>query len=557
MKLPLLGSLVGTLLLTTGLQSLALTIEPAVLIKQVGEAGKYYQFQTSTNLADTNAWVSVGFAILGRGEQLSLVVPTTTNSQQFYRVQESGEPALTPAKKDQINAHLDQAIQQYEIPGIIAGVKIGDQVWMTARGVANKETQEPLTPDHRVRIGSASKSFVGMAVMQLIAERRLNLDDTIKKFLNPDEIAALSNYYLDAITVRMLLNHTSGIQSYTDEIDDWFVPYIYDRKRVWTDLELLRIANGIPGPTQVLVWQTNVVNGSNVITCATKTVQGAPIDTPGRSWHYSNSNFILLGIIAERVTSREISEIIAHRFLIPLGLTNSFYPRPGSYTIPGTKVARGYMDWANFLGNPPGVPTGLQDVTEYDPSGVGAAGPMISTCGDLLKWIYSLGRHGETMIGQYARGHVDWKYFTSSGTYNGVASRLSYGMALAHEDDPTNQADYYIVGHRGQISGYDTAMQYLPELDTAIVVICNRSLKFAPGFPSNANLVALNFMVKTLYPGYVAVHRVRSTSPNVPAAVEIKSSESSVGKSNTSVPLGEWLQNRPGTFVPPLSEYGR
>jgi hypothetical protein len=75
---------------------------------------------------------------------------------------------------------------------------------------------------------------------------------------------------------------------------------------------------------------------------------------------------------------------------------------------------------------------------------------------------------------------------------------------MAHEPDSNNSADYWIVGHRGQISGYDTAMMYLPEQDAAIVVACTRSLKNAPGFPTNAATVALNGMVNILFPKLIA-----------------------------------------------------
>jgi len=212
------------------------------------------------------------------------------------------------------------------------------------------------------------------------------------------------------------------------------------------------------------------------------------------------------------------------------------------------------MDWQNFLGITNGVPPGFLDVTVYDPSGVGAAGPMISTCDDLLRWVYAVG-HGGNLIGDLNRGHLDWKYFRYLVS-DGAVTSLSYGMGLAHENDPNNNADYYIVGHRGQISGFDTAMQFLPDQNTAIVVVCNRSLKNGPDFPTNSNLVALNYIVNVLFPELIQASQVP------PASTETVSTIASMKKpfklhdaQDAGTGLQEALRALQGQFRPPLTEY--
>jgi D-alanyl-D-alanine carboxypeptidase len=393
---------------------------------------------------------------------------------EVYQLPTGSSAVLTADNQAKIQQLVDNAIRAYEIPGILYSVKfLGEQPWTQARGVRDRLTNAALQPDDNFRIGSASKTFTGMAVLKAIEENRLKLDSTLDRLLPAD---VLSNYPKKLITVRMLLSHTSGINSYTNFINDWFMPYINDRTRVWSDRELIQLVNSKFSDPDL-----------------------GQIATPGAVWYYSNTNTVILGQVLEQIYGKPVRQLIQEWFLTPLGLVRTFYPAPGQSVMP-EPFAHGYMNWANYVSEP-SLPSTDRDVSQYDPSGVGPAGAIVSTVGDLARWMESIAQFDDGSP-SYRRGHLDWKFFTGfgAGSYTAGYAQSSYGLHMAHEPDSTNNADYWIVGHRGQISGYDTAMMYLPDYDCAIVVACTRSLKNAPGFPTNAATVALNSMVNILFP---------------------------------------------------------
>ena len=392
---------------------------------------------------------------------------------------------LTLEKQAKIQQLIDAAISKYEIPGIMYAIKFrGEEPWAKARGVRDLTTRDPLQPNDYFRVGSNTKTFVGNYILKLVQENRLKLDMPISKLL-PAEV--LKNYPRDIITVKMLLNHTSGIRSYTDLIDDWFIPYIYDRKKVWTDLKLVSIVDE-----------------------KFKDPEEGQVAQPGLAWHYSNTNTVLLGLIIERIEGKSIARVMQENVFTPLGLKNTFYPAPGDSSMPAP-FAHGYINWANYVGVS-FLPNTDQDVSVYDASGVGPAGAIISTTSDLARWIEAVACYN-TGSPDYRRGHIDWKYFTEFGTasYTPGLAASSYGLHMAHETDSTNNANYWVVGHRGQISGYDCAMQYLPEYDVAVVVTCTRSLKNAAGFPTNASGVALNDIIKVILPQIITDNPAKLT----------------------------------------------
>ncbi len=466
-----------------GVERLVLTVN-----KNADALGVIYTVEGSSDLA---AWSSNGLIIVSDTPTTLTVAdgaPLSQTNRRFLRLRVSlRDPlpgALSWEQVASIRSLLDGAISAYEIPGILYSIKQpGQEPWVDGRGVRDRNSAAPISPDDRFRIGSASKTFAGMAALRLINQGRLGFEHPIGAYLPAN---VLSNYRKDLITVRMLLQHMSGINNYTNIIDDWFIPYIMDRKRVWTNEELIELVNGL----------------------YTKTPEeGGKVYDPGQKWFYSNTNTVILALIIEKITGVGFGRYITENFIQPLGLTGTIYPAPGESEIPGNHT-RGYVDWIDFIGEP-SLPPGVTDVTVYDPTGVGPAGPMISTVRDLSIWMEAIVRN-DALVGDLRRGHIDWRYYIA---FNGATSGPppgTYGIKLAHEPDYTNNADYYVIGHRGQISGYDTAMMYLPEKNASIVVVCNRTLKNGPGFPTNALEVALNKMVALLYPDLIATNRIRS-----------------------------------------------
>ncbi len=444
-----------------------------------------YIVEASPDLA---TWSTSGLIVLSNTSTTLSVAdgtPLTTGVRRFMRLRvallDPLPGILNWSQVTAIHAVMDRAIASYQIPGIVYSIKpAGKDPWLDARGVADTTTRAPASASARFRIGSASKTFIGMAALQLIQQKRMGFDDPISRYL-PAKV--LSNYKRDVISIRMLLQHTSGINNYTNIEDAWGLPYIFNRQRVWTNEELVELINA---------------------RYAKVPEDGGKVAEPGQTWFYSNTNTVTLAMIVEKISGLTIREYITTNFVDRLRLRDTIYPAPGLSTIPGEHLT-GYMDWQAFTGST-SFPAGMTDVTIYDPTGVGPAGPIISTVRDLSVWVEALA-HDESLIGDFRRGHVDWRYFVNAAREGGAG--VTYGMNIAHEPDGINQADYFIVGHRGQISGYDTSMMYLPDKDVAIVVVCNRSLPpFDPRSPNNSNEVALDQIVALLYPDLIAASKI-------------------------------------------------
>ncbi|WP_242308118.1 serine hydrolase domain-containing protein [Bacillus cereus group sp. BfR-BA-01524] len=233
-------------------------------------------------------------------------------------------------------------------PGILAKTSEGGKTWSYAAGVADLSTKKPMKTDFRFRIGSVTKTFTATVVLQLAGENRLNLDDSIERWL-PGVIQG-NGYDDKQITIRQLLNHTSGIANYTRSKDF----NMMDTKKSYTAEELVKMGISMP-----------------------------PDFAPGKSWSYSNTGYVLLGILIEKVTGNSYAEEIENRIIEPLELSNTFLPGNSS-VIPGTKHARGYIQ-LDRASEP-------KDVTYYNPSTGSSAGEMISTADDLNKFFsYLLG----------------------------------------------------------------------------------------------------------------------------------------------------------------------
>ncbi|PGP56364.1 D-alanyl-D-alanine carboxypeptidase [Bacillus thuringiensis] len=233
-------------------------------------------------------------------------------------------------------------------PGILAKTSEGGKTWSYAAGVADLSNKKAMKTDFRFRIGSVTKTFTATVVLQLAGENRLNLDDSIEKWL-PGVIQG-NGYDDKQITIRQLLNHTSGIANYTRSKDF----NMMDTKKSYTAEGLVKMGISMP-----------------------------PDFAPGKSWSYSNTGYVLLGILIEKVTGNSYAEEIENRIIEPLELANTFFPGNSS-VIPGTKHARGYIQ-LDGASEP-------KDVTYYNPSMGSSAGDMISTADDLNKFFsYLLG----------------------------------------------------------------------------------------------------------------------------------------------------------------------
>ncbi|MEV6212066.1 serine hydrolase domain-containing protein [Kitasatospora sp. NPDC051914] len=246
-------------------------------------------------------------------------------------------PAPPPAG---LTEGIEQAVAD-GFPGVVAYARRGERESRTAAGLADTANGERARPHQRFRIASNTKSFVSTVLLQLEGEGRLSLDDSVEKWL-PGVVQGHGNDGR-AVTVRQLLNHTSGIYDPTTEAE-FFAPYLerHDRDYVYT-------------PRQVIA----------------RAVRHEPVFAPGDRWEYSNTNYLLAGLVIEAVTRHSAPAEIRRRILAPLGLKDTSFPLTDP-TIRGPHL-HGY----DLQG---------QDVTRFSPSYDWTAGAMISTVDDLARF---------------------------------------------------------------------------------------------------------------------------------------------------------------------------
>ncbi|MET8622448.1 serine hydrolase domain-containing protein [Kitasatospora sp. NPDC004669] len=223
-------------------------------------------------------------------------------------------------------------------PGVVAYARYGERESRMAAGLADTASDERARPDQRFRIASNTKSFVSTVLLQLEGEGRLSLDDSVEKWL-PGVVQGNGNDGR-AITVRQMLNHTSGI--YDPAIEpEFFAPYLerHDWDHVYTPREVIARA-----------------------------VRHKPLFAPGAGWSYSNTNYLLAGLVIEAVTHHSAPSEIHRRILAPLGLKDT------SFALTDPTIHGPHLHGYDLKG---------QDVTRFSPSYDWTAGAMISTVNDL------------------------------------------------------------------------------------------------------------------------------------------------------------------------------
>jgi D-alanyl-D-alanine carboxypeptidase len=222
-------------------------------------------------------------------------------------------------------------------------------VWTNASGVADLHTGRPMRPSDRFRAGSLTKPFVATVVLQLVAEGKLSLSDTVERWL-PGILP-----YGDQITVRQLLNHTSGVPDYTPAPLAGL--YRGDRFRSWRPGELVGLVAGQP-----------------------------PDFPPGSAWSYSNTGYVLLGMIIERVTGQRLGRELERRIFRPLRMRDTSFVT--NFPWLAGRHADGYSLQYDDGYNP--IEGTLFDITVFNPSFAWAAGAVLSNEADLAPFFGAL-----------------------------------------------------------------------------------------------------------------------------------------------------------------------
>ncbi|MED0903435.1 serine hydrolase domain-containing protein [Bacillus nitratireducens] len=340
---------------------------------------------------------STGLVLLMTGSSLLYTTPSSIVKAESDQNVSSSLQTSTQRERNSVKEAMRDTLQ-LGYPGILAKTSEGGKTWSYAAGLADLSTKKPMKTDFRFRIGSVTKTFIATVLLQLSGENRLNLDDSIEKWL-PGVIQG-NGYDGNQITIRQILNHTSGIADYVNSKDF----DIMDTKKSYTAEEFVKMGISLP-----------------------------PDFAPGKGWSYSNTGYVLLGILIEKVTGNSYAEEVENRIIEPLDLSNTFLPGNSS-VIPGTKHARGYfqLDGASEL----------KDVTYINPGS--SDGDMISTADDLNKFFTYL-LSGKLLKEQQLKQMLTTVPTNREGT--------GYGLGIYETKLPNGVS---VWGHRGVVPGFTT-----------------------------------------------------------------------------------------------------
>lgn len=320
--------------------------------------------------------------------------------------------AATPASRADVaryaEALLEQSYPDAKAPGAAVLVARGDEVlYRGARGAASIELGVPLSPDQVFRLGSVTKQFAAAGVLKLAEDGKLSLDDPLVKFV-PGYPGG------DRITVRMLLNHTSGIKSYTD------------------------IAGVMDGPIQKTVTTAQLIDTFK---------NEKPDFAPGEGWKYNNSGYVLVGAVIEAASGMPWHAWLKKSFFDPLGMQHTGYGDEAVAVIPGHVMGYTLKDdrWAVAM---------YLSMTQPH-----AAGALVSTVDDLLRWNRAL-HQGKVLKADSYRQMI---------TPVGKAVDAHYGFGISHEAFRGTD----MLQHGGGIFGFSTFLLYLPAEDLTVAVLHN------------------------------------------------------------------------------------
>ncbi|QQQ75559.1 beta-lactamase family protein [Saccharothrix sp. 6-C] len=312
-----------------------------------------------------------------------------------------GGTAVAEPSVDQA-ARVDRQVVQRALDDIartaVQGVQVrvvdGRQEFTARSGTARIDSPRPVPTDGRFRVGSITKTFVSTVVLQLVGEGKVDLDAPVQRYL-PGLLP-----HGDRITVRNLLQHTSGLYNYTEALPLDPDGVVATRYKTWAPTELVALSTA------------------------------KPLDfEPGTAWQYSNTNYVVAGMLVEKLTGRPYGAAVAQRVLRPLGLRST--------SVPGTRIdipgphAHGYLRAGGQV----------VDITEINPSAAYSAGEMISTTADLDRFVDAL------LDGRLLRP-AQQRELTST-----LPITEGYGLGIEAQQMPCGVT---VWGHSGGIPGYNS-----------------------------------------------------------------------------------------------------
>ena len=360
----------------------------------------------------------------------------------LFTVVVNGQTADTTALKAALQAKLDEWHKAGSFPGATLGVVLANgESFALAVGYSDRDARTPMKPNDRMLAGSVGKTFAAATALQLIKEGKIGLDDKIEKYLGGEQwFSRLPN--AKDITVRQLMNHTSGLVRY--EFKEQFTKDLTaNPEKVWKPAELVAYLLDEKPPFEA-----------------------------GKGWDYSDTNYIVLGMIIEKVTGKKFYDEATRRLLKPLKLSDTI-PQDG----PRLKgVVQGYAGPNNPFGGTDQMIVNGKFV--INPQFEWTGGGYASTTQDLARWVKMI-YEGKAFSPDLLPQVVD-----------GVAAPMlgretKYGLGAIIRKTQVGTS----YGHSGFFPGYMTDMAYFPDQKIAVAVQVNTSVGRSLGKPLSRILV--------------------------------------------------------------------
>ena len=337
--------------------------------------------------------------------------------------------ANTTALKNALQLKLDEWHKAGSFPGATLGVVLANgESFGLAVGVSDRETRRPMMPNDRMLAGSVGKTFAAATALQLVKEGKIGLDEKIEKYLGREPwFPRLPN--AKDITVRQLMNHTSGLVRY--EFKEQFTKDLTaNPDKVWKPAELVAYLLDEKPPFEA-----------------------------GKGWDYSDTNYIVLGMIIEKVTGKKLYDEADRRLIKPLKLTDTI-PQDG----PRLKgVVQGYAGPNNPFGGSDAMIVNGKFI--INPQFEWTGGGYVSTAQDLARWakmIYEGKAFSPDLLPQVVEGVPAPM----------LGRDTKYGLATIIRQTPVGIS----YGHSGFFPGYLTDMTYFPQQKVAVAVQVNTSV---------------------------------------------------------------------------------
>lgn len=325
----------------------------------------------------------------------------------------TSDKVMDSAITGQLDSIIDAAVNSTGIPGAMVGIWGPDGNYVKVAGFADTATKAPMETDFYHRIGSVTKTFTVTALLQLVDEGKIGLDDPISQYVD----GVMEG---DAISLRHLAGMRSGLVDYTTS-EQFVMEYLSDPRRAFTPEELVGYVKDLPLQLR-----------------------------PGTTVDYSNTNTVLLGMVIEKVSGSNLSDVIDTKIATPLGMEHTSFPTTNAFPTPH---AQGYTNQT--------LDESVTAATDWNPSWGGAAGAMISSLDDMRIWVPALAK-GDLLTDDTQKQRLQTVNLSEGDDSSG------YGLGLF------NSGGW--IGHNGSLPGYKTVSVYLPEKDTTLVVFINTDI---------------------------------------------------------------------------------